>query len=201
MFFDNFLFINISFFCLLCFFSVIFSYFILFFNNPIFSILYLMLIFLFSSFIFLQFNLNFLALIILVIYLGALVVLFLFIVMMLNIKFLELNRTINFFPFLIIFFCLIFLINPYYFFNNNDCFYVFYIFSNDWSKFFFNINIFYLFSNFLYTYNFINLIIISIILFCAMLGSIIITLTSNKFSKKQNSNLQVLRINNLNFIK
>ncbi len=192
---------NLFIFFILCLLIILNGFYILFFDNPIYSILYLILVFFCSSFIFMELNLNYLALIILIVYLGALVVLFLFVVMMLNIKFLELNRNINFFPFLFIFFSSFCLINSYIkidFLNMNFLFLIEFI---DWANIFYEIQIFFLFSDILYLANFVNILLISVILFIAMIGAIVLTLASIRQQKCQYSYFQTIYQNNIKLIK
>lgn len=185
---------NISFFYLISVLLLILVQILLTFNNPIYSIFYLVLVFFCSSFLFLSLKIHFLALMILIVYLGALVVLFLFVVMMLNIKSLELNRAINFFPFLFVFLSalvLLFLQNDV----NLDNLFLFNVYNyyQDWSQIFFMSDNFLLLSKGLYLNYYFPLLIIGLILFIAMIGSIILTLQKDYFYKKQKTYSQVFR--------
>lgn len=167
-------------------------------NNPVQSILYLILVFIITSFLFILYNFTFLGLILMIVYLGAVVVLFLFIVMLLNIKVLELKRIINFYPFLFL------LISFFFFFllvNNFELNLIFkekvqyfYVISDlKWEEFFFIKSSFILISYVLYMHFFFQFLLGGLVLFLAMVGAIVLTLTQLKFTKKQTAYLQLIR--------
>jgi len=165
-------------------------------NNPIYSVLYLILVFIISSMLFIISGVQFLGLVLMIVYLGAVVVLFLFVVMLLNIKILELRRGINFYPFLLI--CLINTILILVFLNRDLTFLInmsFFttIYFNDWSYFFLGIGSFKAVAKVLYTVYFLHFIIASLILFVAMIGAILLTLSQLKILKKPDYIRQILR--------
>lgn len=173
-------------------------------NNPIYSILYLVVVFILTSFLFILYDLHFLGLMLMIVYLGAVIVLFLFIVMLLNIKVLELRRSINYYPFFFFFyhyFCFFFINNENKFsgsffeiLKNQLFFQIIFNFSlNDWSQIFFNKGSFFSIGNLLYTFFFIQFFLAGLILFVAMVGSIVLTLSQLRIYKKQVSYKQLLR--------
>lgn len=74
------------------FFIITSSIFIIGAKNPIYSLFFLILIFFIGSFFLLYINMEFFALIFLIVYVGAIVVLFLFIIMMLQLKILNISN-------------------------------------------------------------------------------------------------------------
>jgi NADH-quinone oxidoreductase subunit J len=168
-------------------------------NNPIYSVLYLIVVFITSSLLFIISGVQFLGLVLMIVYLGAVVVLFLFVVMLLNIKVLELRRGINFYPFLLI--CIVnavlllaFVGKEVGFFFFENIFTVTYL--NDWSYFFLGEGSFKAVANLLYTTYFIHFILASLILFVAMIGAILLTLSQLKLLKKPEYFNQILRSRN-----
>jgi NADH-quinone oxidoreductase subunit J len=168
-------------------------------NNPIYSVLYLIVVFIVSSLLFIISGVQFLGLVLMIVYLGAVVVLFLFVVMLLNIKILELRRGINFYPFLLI--CLvnavlviIFLSKENNLFNLENTFFPIYL--NDWSYFFISEGSFKAVAALLYTVYFFHFILASLILFVAMVGAILLTLSQFKILKKPDYFNQILRSRN-----
>ena len=194
--FVDWLIINLSFVFLLSVFMLSLALILLIFDNPIYSIFYLVLVFFCSSFVLILLNLSFLGLMILIVYLGALVVLFLFVVMMLNIKTLELYRTINFFPFVFIFVatCGLFVFTSQLQFF--DVFYdtiFFSFFFVDWSSIEFYFTPFVGLATVLYTFDFVFVFLMGLILLLSMLGAIILTLSCSRFFIKQVSFKQLFR--------
>jgi len=168
-------------------------------NNPIYSVLYLIIVFIISSLLFIVSGVQFLGLVLMIVYLGAVVVLFLFVVMLLNIKVLELRRGINFYPFLLI--CVINIILVLAFvgkevggFFSENIFTVNYL--SDWSYFFLGEGSFKAVATLLYTTYFIHFIVASLILFVAMIGAIVLTLSQLKVLKKPEYFNQILRSRN-----
>jgi len=151
-------------------------------NNPIQSILFLILVFLFSAFLFMFLGAEFISLLILIIYIGAIAILFLFVIMMLNLRIIEVyNAFFNYLPIgsLIAFFFIgEILILIYYDFARIDL--LFDIkFSNNiiiWKGFGFN-NL-HFFGQLLFNYYFYYFLIIGLILFSSMIGSIIILINT-----------------------
>jgi NADH-quinone oxidoreductase subunit J len=168
-------------------------------NNPIYSVLYLILVFIISSMLFMISGVQFLGLVLMIVYLGAVVVLFLFVVMLLNIKILELRRGINFYPFLLIclintFIIVIFLNRDVSFLASESFYTTFYL--NDWSYFFWGTGSFKGVAKVLYTVYFFHLSLASLILFVAMIGAILLTLSQLKILKKPEYIRQILRSRN-----
>lgn len=168
-------------------------------NNPIYSVLYLILVFIISSLLFIISGVQFLGLVLMIVYLGAVVVLFLFVVMLLNIKVLELRRGINFYPFLLIclintLLILIFINRDVGFLINSTFFTTLYF--NDWNYFFLAEGSFKAVAKVLYTIYFLHFIIASLILFVAMVGAILLTLSQLKILRKPDYIHQILRSRN-----
>jgi hypothetical protein len=63
----------------------------------------------------------------------------------------------------------------------------------NWQEFFFEKNSFFLLSYILYIYFFFQFFIGGIVLFLAMVGAIVLTLSQIRFVKKQNVYLQLIR--------
>lgn len=160
---------------LFCIIMIIISY------NPIHSIFWLVLTFLFSSSLLISINLNFLSLSIIIIYVGAIAILFLFVIMMLDLVNLEISLIKNLIPIIII--ILINILIKILLLNNIKLYKNIFFYSNWNIKYSNHINII---GNILYSDYFYPFIIISIILFIAMIGAIILTLEINKLTKKQN---------------
>lgn len=160
-------------------FIVIFlSFFVILSKNPVQSVLFLILVYLFIGYLFLLLGAEFLGILVFIIYIGAISILFLFVIMLLNLRVVELfNTFFNYFPvgsFLGVFFFL----EVYALFITN--------FSSNLDSFFFSPLVcwhdlvmqkpnLYLFGIVLYNYNWFLIIIASVILLVAMLGSIIFT--------------------------
>jgi NADH-quinone oxidoreductase subunit J len=155
-------------------------------NNPIQSILFLILVFLFSAFLFMFLGAEFISLLVLIIYIGAIAVLFLFVVMMLNLRVIEVyNAFFNYLPIgsLIAFsFVGEILILIYYDFAKIDLLFNIKVIKNDIILQDFN-NL-HFFGQLLFNYNIHFFLVIGLILFISMVGSIII-LVSYNISYKQ----------------
>ncbi len=170
-------------------------------NNPIYSVFYLIIVFISASAIVILSGVQFLGLVLLIVYLGAVVVLFLFIVMLLNIKVLELRRGVNFYPFISIcfinFFILLLSLELNSFSNilitHKSLFFLSFI---DWSSFFINIGSFRITAYLIYTVYFIHFLLAGLILFVAMLGAIVLTVSQLRIVKKQNYLNQIIRTRN-----
>jgi len=176
-------------------------------KNPIHSILFLVLIFILTTILFLTLNVDFIAMLFLVLYVGAIVVLFLFVVMMLNVRILEINeRIISYVPIAIliafIFFILILSIITINFVNVNTSNVNHILSLKEIYDSYINVSkenlINYLSFKSLTSYNNLNIISASlytdyvylfllagILLLVAMLGSIVLTLTHQYRSKRQ----------------
>ena len=132
--------------------------------NPIYSVTWLIISFvLLSSFMLIN-GFDFLPLLIIIVYVGAISVLFLFIVMMIEIKKLDFNFY-NIIPILI--------------------YVLFFMYSSETINQKLSCNIT-LMSRILYSDYYIILILLSLILLIAMIGVIILTLSVNDLTKKQN---------------
>jgi NADH-quinone oxidoreductase subunit J len=166
----------------LCFLFVEFSTSVSLSSNPVHSIIYLILTFCITAFISFFFNLEFFGLIFVIIYVGAVAVLFLFIIMMLDIK----DKSFKSFSLLYLILingALLFLENFLRVFSSE-------VFSsrntsNDFLILFdsfFNID---LLGQCLYNFFLICFLIAGLILFVALLGSIVLTLNFNINKKSQ----------------
>ena len=132
--------------------------------NPIYAVTWLIISFvLLASFMLIN-GFDFLPLLIVIVYVGAISILFLFTVMMIEIK----KYNFSFYN-----------IIPVILFST------LFIFSSETVDQKLNCNI-YLFSKLLYSDYYFILILLSIILLIAMVGIIILTLTVNELTKKQN---------------
>lgn len=168
--------------------TIFFSCLVVLLRNPIYSVLSLIAVFCCITFVFLLLGLEFIAIIFLIVYVGAIAVLFLFVVMMLNIKIIELDYSFTkYLPFWLMFCLLVltyiipsqnYLITLITCLENNK------FISNDlidWFSLleFYNSNTFNL-AVFLYTYNFYPFMIVTLILFVAMVGAIALVLVKER---------------------
>lgn len=139
--------------------------------NPIYSVTWLIISFvLLASFMLIN-GFDFLPLLIIIVYVGAISILFLFIVMMIEIKKLDFNFY-NIIPILL--------------------YLLFFIYSSETINQKLSCNIT-LMSKVLYSDYYIILILLSLILLIAMIGVIILTLTTNDLTRKQNIMVQKQR--------
>lgn len=143
-------------------------------KNPIQSLLSLIFTFALSSVLFFVLGVEFVSLLIFVVYIGAIAVLFLFVIMMLNIKIVELRTLyLRYLP-VGIFLVLFFLFELYFFLCVEFFSYNFEFLFINWVNFIdFKGNI-YLISSIIYSYYCILFILLGLILFIAMLGSIVL---------------------------
>lgn len=161
-------------------------------RNPIHSVLLLILIFLKTSIIIMILKIEFLALLLLLVYLGAVAVLFIFVVMMLNIKILEKQEQImQYMPLTLlmalwIFFILDILINVTFQWDGINIHYT------NWLYLIKNINNVKLLGDVLYSIWHVVVLIASLILLIAMLGSIALALLQSKKHMKSNSQSEIL---------
>ena len=186
-------------FYLLFFFSIaiIAAFFVIFSVNPVHSLLFLILVFFNISGLLLLLGFEYFALVFLIIYIGAIAVLFLFIVMMLNIKIIELKESFwhyvpvglffSFFFIFEVFFLISFDLN-FIFFNYLD--YINYI---NWVHLLNTSFTLEFIGELLYTYFFFAFLLCGIILFIAMIGSIVLTLHQSLSIKRQKIYKQILR--------
>ena len=161
-------------------------------RNPVHSVLFLILTFINAAGLLFLLEIEFLSFIFIVVYVGAIAVLFLFVVMMLDIKIIENNQ--NFSKIFYVSGLVLFgttLINES-FSNENDYLYSLNIYVNWFQKLDLVTNIEAL-GQILYTYYFVYIIIVGILLLIAMLGAIVLTLIINKNSRLQAIHNQVSR--------
>ena len=170
---------------ILFFISILFSIFILISKNPIFSVLFLIGLFICVSLYLISIGLEFIGISYLLVYVGAVSILFLFILMLINIRISELwSDNNNYLPLAIISLILLFVILgkniPYSNNFENEIDKLNFVTSNKWDSSLINNDQISSIGNLLYTNYSIWLIIVSIILLLAMVGSIVITIKSHK---------------------
>ena len=174
--------------------------------NAIHGILYLILVFLNIACILLLLKMDFFALCLITVYIGAVAILFIFVIMMINLKIKEISIKNFFFNnffwkisyiFLItIFFNFIFL-NAFSYLNHNffnikyDILQTFWNFS--WTSIIFNNSNIEILGNLLYSEYYIHFILASILLFIAMLASIILTMQKAKIINRQYYAIQIAK--------
>jgi len=182
------------------------SFFVITVSNPILSLLWLIVSFGFSSILFMIFGIEFLSLLVFMVYIGAIAVLFLFVIMMLNIKIVEISTTyFRYLPvsfFIIVFFLLELIVSLYLKFGTSYMvyydIYVNWIFLFDYAG---NISLFgyYFFGVFNYF-----LLVIALILFVSMLGSIVLVVNWSQvpfYSKFVYNDSLFFHKNKITFIK
>ena len=163
--------------------------------NPVYALVCLIVVFFSTALFLLSINVNFLALIYLIIYIGAIAILFLFVIMMFNLRELQKQSTeINDYSFLSISFWLYFLILSKFYslildyiwtYVEYDSYFQEYVI---WKKQSLSYYLTYqyldsfLFGNLLYTYYSYIFLIGALILLTAMLGSIILALSTTEKS-------------------
>jgi len=155
--------------------------------NPVHSVLFLILLFCNVAGLLLVLNVEFLALIFIVVYVGAIAVLFLFVCMMLNVKLEEMQGIfLNFFP-ISSFVLFILLVQFFSFVSQGWPFAVNVVFANylDWFALLWTVDHIVVLAFLLYNYFFLNLILVALALFVAMLGSIKLTLYHRLDVKRQ----------------
>lgn len=185
-------------------FVVVSSVNVIFISNPVQSLLWLILTFAFSSMLFIIFGVELMSIFIFMIYIGAIAVLFLFVVMMLNIKIVELySFYLKYFYIGIVVFCFFILEIVVSIFFEFDNYYVNFKTYIDWLSILnFNSNIFVL-SSIIYNYNIFLFLMLGIILFIAMICSIILLINWNvsKIRKTHYTNIYVFNRSNIRFLK
>jgi NADH-quinone oxidoreductase subunit J len=182
-------------------------------QNPIHSILILIIVFFLGSVLLFLLCMEYFALLFLIVYVGAIVVLFLFIVMMLEIKIINTSeRFKDLFSFRNI--ILAFLVLEVLFFSSEEVWDLSFLFNTDISisTILSEVNLYTDYSKLLYqpgqlralggvlfTDYILSIILISILLFISMFGSIVMTLETHayKIIKEQDSNIQGLRHPNM----
>ena len=180
------------------------SFFVISSRNPVHSVMFLVLVFLFSAGLLFCLEVEFLALSFIIVYVGAIAVLFLFVVMMLDIKvgdnslsFLNYGPIAYFVTFLFLLEITIPLmkgVTAYPYGNLGTE----YVYINWFNQIDFITNLESL-GQLLYTYYFVFFLMSGFILFVAMLGAIMLTLTLEKSVKKQIVYKQLSRHNENSF--
>lgn len=168
--------------------SVVFGILIIVTKNPVFSVLFLILLFSHISLYLIFISLVFLGLSYLLVYVGAVSILFLFILMLINIRVSELiSDTNNNIPLAIVVLLSFYIplirilpdsgkMNTYFYNSDSKNTQVSYVSSKSWDSNLVDITDITSIGNVMYTSHFIWLIITSIILLLAMVGSILITI-------------------------
>jgi NADH-quinone oxidoreductase subunit J len=161
-------------------------------RNPVHSVLFLILTFINAAGLLFLLEIEFLSFIFIVVYVGAIAVLFLFVVMMLDIKIVENNQNFSkiFYVSGLVLFGTTFINES--FTNENDYLHSLNVYVNWFKKLDLITNIEAL-GQILYTYYFVYVIIVGILLLIAMLGAIVLTLVINKNSRLQAIHNQVSR--------
>jgi NADH-quinone oxidoreductase subunit J len=169
------------------FFLILFSFFVISSRNPIHSVLSLISVFLLSAILLLCLEVEFIALSFIIVYVGAIAILFLFVVMMLDIKisddsfsFLKYGSPSYFVSFVVLFEATKPL-NDLTFFSSS-AFLTDYTWVN-WFAEVESISNVQILGQLLYTYYFVFFLIAGFILFVAVLGALMLTLTLNKTIK------------------
>lgn len=163
---------------ILFFISIIFSIFILISKNPIISVLFLIGLFFCIAIYLISIGLEFIGLSYILVYVGAVSILFLFILMLINIRISELlSDNNNYLPLALLTLTLLFTIlgNNVPYVEIEDSKNLNYVTSNKWDGSFINNEQISSVGNLLYTNYSLWLIIVSVILLLAMVGSIVIT--------------------------
>lgn len=168
--------------------SVVFGILIIVTKNPVFSVLFLILLFSHISLYLIFISLVFLGLSYLLVYVGAVSILFLFILMLINIRVSELiSDTNNNIPLALVVLLSFYIplirilpdsgkMNVYFYNSETNNAQVSYVSSKSWDSNLVDITDITSIGNVMYTSHFIWLIITSIILLLAMVGSILITI-------------------------
>lgn len=177
------------------------AFFVISSRNPIHSVLGLVSVFLFSSFLLVSLRAEFLALSFVIIYVGAIAILFLFIVMMLDIKLGDDSlNTLVYGPlgYFMIFVMVLEIVLPFI----NSCYDLPFFFNLtsqtdfiNWFNFVDGLTNIQLMGQILYTHYFAFFLMAGFILFIAIIGSLMLTLTLNKGSvlKHQDLTKQISR--------
>jgi NADH-quinone oxidoreductase subunit J len=161
-------------------------------RNPVHSVLFLILTFINAAGLLFLLEIEFLSFIFIVVYVGAIAVLFLFVVMMLDIKIAENNQKFSriFYVSSLVLFGTTFVNESFN--NESDYLRSLNVHINWFKKLDLITNIEAL-GQILYTYYFVYIIIVGVLLLIAMLGTIVLTLVINKNSRLQAIHNQVSR--------
>ena len=162
-------------------------------SNPVYALVCLILVFFSTALFLLSINVNFLALIYLIIYIGAIAILFLFVIMMFNLRELEKQSTeINDYSFVSISFWFYFLILSKFYSLMLDYIWTYIEYDSYFNEYLLSKkhNLTYyltyqyvdtlLFGTLLYTYYCYIFLVAALILLTAMLGSIILALSTTE---------------------
>lgn len=169
---------------LLLFFLGLFAFFVISSRNPIHSVLSLILVFLLSAILLLCLEVEFLALSFVIVYVGAIAILFLFVIMMLDIKIGDTSLDILKYGPLGYFLSFIFILEITFSLVNLNCFPQIAIFTNyswvNWVNEIDSLANVQAIGQLVYTYYFVLFLIAGFILFIAILGALMLTLTLHK---------------------
>ena len=160
-------------------------------NNTVYSIFYLIMVFCLSSILLLNFGIDYIPLVLIIVYVGALSVLFLFVVMMLNIKIYRREPKFMKYVIFLIFtsiICFVYYLNYNYFGN-----FLYSEGSFDIMSTAVKLNIMEAVGRYLFLDGYIYIILLSILLFVAIIGSVFLVIEYIKDSKIQQINRQVTR--------
>lgn len=176
---------------------------VIFSKNPVHSVLYLILVFLNSSFLLLLIGAEFIAILLIVVYVGAISILFLFIVMMLNIRLVELYSTFfNYMPIVIFVIIIYFFFFGIFFYTNYTFINNLYFPFEDFSFLLFSKTNIFLFGEVFYNYYVHYLLMSSILLLIAMIGSITLTVffsvSNQKSAIKSNTSFILYDLEHVN---
>lgn len=165
-------------------------------SNPVYALVCLILVFFSTALFLLSIHVNFLALIYLIIYIGAIAILFLFVIMMFNLRELEKqSKEINDYSFISISFWFYFLVLTKFYSLLIDQIWTYIEYDSYFNEYFLlkKQNITYyltyqytdtlLFGSLLYTYYCYIFLVAALILLTAMLGSIILALSTTEKTK------------------
>ena len=174
--------------------AIFYSFCIIFSKNPVHSVLYLILVFLNISFLFLKYSIEFLGIFLIIIYVGAISILFLFVIMMLKLKRIEnISNTQSFIVIIFFFFQLITII-PISLTENN-----FYLIN--WVNYLDTLTNVHSFGQILYTYYFIFILILGLVLLLALISAVILTLPKLSIKNEQYLYKQLSRNSTILFFK
>ncbi len=185
-------------------FVVITSINVLIVNNPVQSLLWLITTFAISSIFFMILGAELMSILVFMIYIGAIAVLFLFVIMMLNIKIIELRylylRYLSIGIIIICFFILEIILSIFFEFS------VVFLSVNFYENWIINLNFngnIFLMGSVIYNYNFVLFLILGLVLFVAMISSIVLLVNWNVKSSRLNvyNNLYFFNRRKIFFIK
>lgn len=166
--------------------ALVASLFVVFSTNPVHSVLSLIVVFCSTSMLLMLLTVDFLSILFVVVYVGAIAVLFLFVIMMLNIKLVQINESVLRWLPLSFLLTLVFVSEVLYVFTEV---FVDYLnpgeFSFSWLKQVVGSETLNLFGGSLYFYFLYSFILAAFVLLVALMGAIVLTISSNKGSRRQ----------------